>query len=201
MTTVHAGTPAMRTRPFHSLLSPLAVRERIERNEAILIDVREPMEHARQRIDGAWLVPLGRLGSDTIGDTGGRLIILHCQSGRRAGEGAQRLLESCGMQAAQLEGGIEGWKQAGLPVVENRKAPLPIMRQVQMIAGSLVLIGSLLGFFVSAWFFTLSAFVGGGLLLAGATGWCGMAKLLGRMPWNRVDSGCGPNSCGGCAAG
>jgi DUF2892 family protein len=48
-----------------------------------------------------------------------------------------------------------------------------------------VLLGMLLGFLVSPEFYLLSAFIGAGLLFAGISGWCGMAKLLGLMPWNR----------------
>jgi hypothetical protein len=60
------------------------------------------------------------------------------------------------------------------------------MRQVQITAGSLVALGTALGWFVSPWFLILSGFVGCGLMFAGLSGWCGMAMMLGRMPWNRV---------------
>ena len=59
------------------------------------------------------------------------------------------------------------------------------MRQVQIAAGSLVLLGVLLGFLWRPEFYALSGFIGAGLLFAGITGWCGMAKLLVVMPWNR----------------
>jgi predicted branched-subunit amino acid permease len=59
------------------------------------------------------------------------------------------------------------------------------MRQVQIGAGSLVLIGIILGTLVAPGFYALSAFVGAGLVFAGTTGFCGMAHLLARMPWNR----------------
>jgi rhodanese-related sulfurtransferase len=84
-----------------------------------------------------------------------------------------------------LEGGVDGWAAAGFPVVENAKAPLEIMRQVQIAAGSLVVAGVALGLLVHPAFFGLSAFVGAGLTFAGATGFCGMARLLAVMPWNR----------------
>jgi rhodanese-related sulfurtransferase len=60
------------------------------------------------------------------------------------------------------------------------------MRQVQIAAGGLVLAGVALGFTVHPVFFGLSAFVGAGLALAGVTGFCGMARLLAVMPWNRL---------------
>ena len=84
-----------------------------------------------------------------------------------------------------LGGGIDAWRQAGQPTVADRSQPLEIMRQVQITAGGLVLIGVLLGTFVAPGFFGLSAFVGAGLMFAGVTGWCGMANLLRVMPWNR----------------
>jgi rhodanese-related sulfurtransferase len=70
-------------------------------------------------------------------------------------------------------------------VIADRKAPLPIMRQVQIAAGSLVLLGLVLAVLVSPWFMALSAFVGAGLIVAGISGFCGMANLLLHMPWNR----------------
>ena len=42
-----------------------------------------------------------------------------------------------------------------------------------------------LGFSVHALFFALAAVSGAGLIVAGATRWCGMAQLITRMPWNR----------------
>ena len=67
----------------------------------------------------------------------------------------------------------------------DQKAPLEMMRQVQITAGLLVLIGVLLGYIVHPGFFGLSAFVGAGLTFAGTTGFCGMARLLQAAPWNR----------------
>jgi hypothetical protein len=48
-----------------------------------------------------------------------------------------------------------------------------------------VLIGVILGALVAPGFYALSAFVGAGLLVAGVTGFCGMARVLALMPWNR----------------
>jgi rhodanese-related sulfurtransferase len=111
-------------------------------------------------------------------------VIFLCRSGMRTAANADKLAACCG-EGYLLEGGLDGWRQAGLPVEEDRKAPLEIIRQVQIAAGSLVLIGVLLGFLVAPAWFGLTAFVGAGLVFAGATGWCGMATLLARMPWNR----------------
>ena len=84
-----------------------------------------------------------------------------------------------------LEGGLDAWKKAGLPVTLDRSQPIDIIRQVQIVAGSLVLSGVVLGALVAPGFYALSGFVGAGLLFAGISGFCGMARLLAVMPWNR----------------
>jgi rhodanese-related sulfurtransferase len=103
----------------------------------------------------------------------------------RTGANCDRLAAAVDGQAYVLEGGVDAWAAAGLPVSEDRKAPLEIMRQVQIAAGSLVLVGVGLGFALHPAFFGISAFVGAGLAFAGATGFCGMARMLAAMPWNR----------------
>lgn len=113
-------------------------------------------------------------------------MIFHCQSGARTSNNAARLAQAASpANACVVEGGIQGWKQAGLLTVEDRSQPLPLMRQVQIAAGLLILCGVVLGYSVSSGFFLLSGFVGAGLLFAGVTGFCGMARLLKVMPWNR----------------
>ena len=62
---------------------------------------------------------------------------------------------------------------------------ISIERQVRIIAGSLVLIGMVLGWFVRRGFFGLAAFVGAGLVFAGVTDFCSMGLLLAKLPWNR----------------
>jgi rhodanese-related sulfurtransferase len=86
-----------------------------------------------------------------------------------------------------VTGGTEAWVDAELPVARGKKA-ISLERQVRIVAGLLVLTGSLLGMFVSRWFMGLPAFVGAGLTFAGITDTCGMAMILARMPWNQVKS-------------
>jgi rhodanese-related sulfurtransferase len=160
-------------------ISPEEAQRRIAAG-ALLVDIREADEHARQHIPGARSMPLARL--ETIGDA--PAVIFHCRSGMRTDANAARLAEAAQCEAYLLEGGIEGWRKAGLPIAEDRKAPLEIMRQVQIAAGLLVLSGVILGFTVAPAFFGISGFVGAGLTFAGVSGWCGMAKLLAMMPWN-----------------
>jgi len=150
---------------------------------AVLVDVREPDERAREHIPGTKHAPLSSLQS--VNTTGAMAVIFHCRSGARTGAHAARLGEAAGCEAYLLEGGLDAWKRAGLPVATDRKQPIEIMRQVQIVAGSLVVLGVVLGLWIAPPFFAVSAFVGAGLVFAGSTGWCGMAKLLALMPWNR----------------
>jgi rhodanese-related sulfurtransferase len=103
----------------------------------------------------------------------------------RTDANAAQLAANSPCQAYLLEGGLDAWREAGLPIMADSTAPLEIMRQVQIAAGLLVLTGVGLSLTVSQAWIGLSAFVGAGLTFAGATGWCGMAKLLAHMPWNR----------------
>jgi len=112
-------------------------------------------------------------------------VVFTCRSGMRTAGACDRLAARVAGEAFVLSGGLDGWTKAGLPVATDAKAPLEIMRQVQIAAGSLVLLGVVLGFAVAPAFLGLSAFVGAGLTFAGATGFCGMARLLMMAPWNR----------------
>jgi hypothetical protein len=87
-------------------LSPAEVSARIEAGKALLVDIREADEVARERIAGSVATPLSMF------------------------------------EAAHLD--------------------------------------------IRPGFWGLSAFVGAGLFMAGATGFCGMARLLAVMPWNRA---------------
>ena len=166
-------------------LKPESVEERVRQGHALLIDIREEDEFARRHVPGALSRPLSRFDAVVLPEMVGTDVIFTCRSGMRTSANAQRLAAPIGGTAYVLEGGLDAWARAGLPVEANRKAPLEMMRQVQIVAGSLVLAGVLLGWLVSPYFFGLAAFVGAGLTFAGISGFCGMAKLLAFLPWNR----------------
>lgn len=157
---------------------------------AILVDIRERDEHAREHIPQAHHLPLSRFDEADLALHAGRPVIFHCRSGGRTVANAGRLAARAGdCEAYVVEGGLDAWRKAGLPVVVDRRQPIDIQRQVQIGAGSLALGGTLLGAFVSPWFFLVPGFVGSGLLFAGLTGFCGMANILMHAPWNRVNAG------------
>lgn len=157
--------------------------ERLIAAGAKLIDIRDADEHARERIAGAANHPIARIDQLT---THSGPVIFHCRTGMRTQNNADRLAAASGSSPCYvLAGGIESWRSSGRPTIVDKRQPLEIMRQVQLVAGGLVLLGVVFGFLVSPFLFGLSAFVGAGLMMAGATGWCGMATLLRQLPWNR----------------
>ena len=166
-------------------LSPADVAARLKARTAVLVDVREPDEHAREHIAGAVTAPLSSFEAANLGLTPGKDVIFMCRSGNRTAGHCDRLAARVDGPAHVLAGGLDAWKKAGLPVKTDTKQPLELMRQVQMAAGGLILVGALLGTLAHPAFWGLSAFVGAGLFVAGATGFCGMARLLAVMPWNR----------------
>jgi rhodanese-related sulfurtransferase len=161
------------------------LKQGLDRQSVILIDVREPAEFAAEHIPGAILLPLSQFNFDKIPPTSDRQVVLYCRSGKRSAIAAQKLLESGFESVAQLSRGIPAWTEAGYPTVINRNAPISLMRQVQIVAGSLVCTGTLLGAFVSPWFLLLSGFVGAGLVFAGITDTCLLAGLLAKLPYNQ----------------
>jgi rhodanese-related sulfurtransferase len=168
-------------------ITPQEARRLIE-DGAVLVDVREAGERLRERIPGAQHLPLSRLDEADFAVRRGNAVIFHCRSGARTQSQRARLAaKTRGVCDAYLvEGGLDAWRKAGLPTEIDRRQPIDLQRQVQIGAGGLGLLGTLLGLAVSPWFFGIPLFVGAGLLFAGTTGYCGMALLLQRAPWNRT---------------
>ncbi|PJK27464.1 rhodanese family protein [Minwuia thermotolerans] len=165
-------------------LTPEEAR-RLADKGAILVDIREADEVARENIPGARHAPLSGMGDAAARLDDAPAVIFFCRSGNRTRENSGQLRQLADAEAYVLQGGFDAWRKAGLPVNVDRRQPLPLMRQVQMAAGLLIVLGVALGYALSPWWFLLAGFVGAGLFQAGATGWCGMARLLGVMPWNR----------------
>ncbi len=167
------------------MITPAEARRRLDSGAAILVDIREPMEHTRESIPGARLHSLSSFDAAALRGQAAPALIFHCQSGKRTCDNAERLLACGAPEAYILQGGLSGWKAAGNATTIDRSKPIVLQRQVQIAAGALIVLGLLLAWLVSPLFIALSAFVGAGLIFAGVSGWCGMAKLLGVMPWNR----------------
>ena len=168
-------------------VTPAEAARLLREESATLLDVREPDEHARERIPGARNMPLSTLEQAEIELHQGRPVLFHCRSGARTtGHAARLAARAATVEAFVLEGGLDAWKRAGLPVARDRRQPIELMRQVQITAGAMVALGTLLGVLVSPWFLAVPGMVGAGLAHAGITGSCGLARALRAMPWNRA---------------
>lgn len=131
-------------------ISPSEARHLLDEG-AVLIDIREADQHAREKILGARHMPLSKLDEMDLALHAGKPVVFHCRSGARTLANASRLAGKLdgACEAFIIEGGIDSWRRAGLPVVTDRRQPLELQRQVQIGAGSLALVGTLLGLFVS----------------------------------------------------
>lgn len=185
----------MSTSTCYQEASPTQVQQWLSSGDAILIDVREPEEHAREHITGAQSLPLSRFDpahAATLVRPGQKLV-LHCKGGHRSADAARRCIAQAqaGIPIVSMSGGINAWKGDNLPVEVNTKVfGISIMRQVQMVAGGGVLLGCALAWWVHPYFLGIPAFFGAGLFFSGASGTCPMASLLSLLPWNKAAAGC-----------
>ncbi len=168
-----------------STIDAQTLKTLIDRDLVTLVDVREPAEFSGDRIQGSTLAPLSTFNPDKVVAELGKELVVMCQPGNRSGQAARALVAAGHPQVTHLEGGLNAWKQSGLSTLTRKDAPISIMRQVQIVAGSLMMVGTVLGASVSPWFLLLSGFVGAGLMFSGLSGTCMMATLLAKLPYNQ----------------
>lgn len=104
-------------------LTPSEVRLELAAGSTVLIDVREPAEHAAEAIEGAKLAPLSSFDPRRLPDCGGRRVVFYCGSGKRSATAVERCRQAGVSLDAHLGGGIAAWKAAGLPVVRPGSSP------------------------------------------------------------------------------
>jgi rhodanese-related sulfurtransferase len=176
-------------------ITPNALSSLREKNEApALLDVRTPAEHAQIHVPGVHLVPLDRLDATELEGVAGfskqTPVFILCHSGGRAKQAAEKLSRAGYQDCVVVEGGTSAWAASGLPVVRGTSKVIALERQVRIAAGAMVLSGVMLSQFVNPAFIWLAGFVGGGLIFAGITDWCGMGILISKMPWNARTASC-----------
>lgn len=201
-TTTPTSAPST-TAPFQEA-TPAQLRQWLRSGEAVLIDVREPDEFAREHIAGATLLPLSRFDPAQAFAKAkpGQRIVMQCKSGRRSADACRLAapVAASGQPVFTLAGGIEAWKKDNLPTELNTKVSgISVMRQVQLVIGLCVLAGSALAWFVDPRLVAIPAFFGAGLTFAGASGTCALATMIGWMPWNKAaknGASCTTGSCG-----
>lgn len=101
------------------LLTPSTAAARLERGDALLLDVRNASEVESERIEGAQHIMYGLLPDHLNELPADKPIIIHCASGIRS-QLAASLLQAHGFShVSSMAGGLSGWREAGLPVVEG----------------------------------------------------------------------------------
>ena len=171
-------------------VTPQQLHQQLQGNPgACLLDVRTPAEHSEVHVPGVHRIPLDQLDAGKLKGLSGfdanQPVYIFCRSGGRAKQAAQQLEKGGFTECHVVEGGTVAWAEAGFPVNRGAAKVIPLERQVRIAAGTIVLTGVLLGYFVHPAFIWLSGFVGAGLIFAGITDWCGMGLLLAKMPWNQ----------------
>jgi len=170
-------------------ISPREALAKVKTEQARLIDVRTPAEYRAIRAAGAEHHELSKLSEEYIDHTllakgAEKPLLILCKSGKRATQAAKLIEGRTAAPVLVVEGGTDLWDEQKLPV-EKGKAVMSLERQVRIAAGTLVVIGTLAGFFSHRAFLVVPAFVGAGLVFAGITDTCAMGLLLAKMPWNK----------------
>lgn len=162
-----------------SRISPQEAKAKME-GGAALLDVREYPEWVESHIPGATLIPLGDIKKQPHKGALAPEVLVVCRTGKRATAAAQAIASVGAARPFVVEGGLDAWKNAGLPAQKAEGGPISMERQVRIGAGALVLLGLLVPRLR-----VVSYFVPCGLIFAGVSGTCGMASLLSKAPWNR----------------
>ncbi|MER5478760.1 rhodanese-like domain-containing protein [Streptomyces sp. NPDC002734] len=172
--------------PNATAFTPATLQHLIDNGKAPrLLDVRTPGEFQTSHIPGAYNVPL-----DTLREHRSELrrhldedVVLVCRSGARASQAEQALTEAGLPHLRVLDGGMMAWEAAGAPV--NRGAERwELERQVRLIAGSVVLVSGVVGFFVPG-VHLIGTAIGAGLTFAALSNTCAMGMMLSKLPYNR----------------
>ncbi|HET8706524.1 MAG TPA: rhodanese-like domain-containing protein, partial [Pseudomonadales bacterium] len=156
------------------------------------LDVRTPAEYHTLHVEGAVCCPLTDLDTRSVvsdlkqrGFGKNDTLYLLCKSGNRSAQAAEKITAETDVNVVVVEGGTEACSALGLPCKTGHRNVLPLDRQVRIAAGSLALLGAILGFTVAPAWYGLSAFVGAALIFAGVTDICPMRDMLARAPWNQ----------------
>ena len=171
----------------------------LAKGAACVLDVRTPAEFAECHVQGAKLAPLDALdprkAADALKPADGTPIYLLCKSGGRATKAAEQFIAAGIANVCVVTGGTDACAAAGVPVERGGKAVIPLDGQVRIAIGACLIMLWLLGRYVHSAFAYLILALAVALIVSGLTGFCGMAILLGRAPWNQSKDA---NACRVC---
>jgi glyoxylase-like metal-dependent hydrolase (beta-lactamase superfamily II)/rhodanese-related sulfurtransferase len=186
-----------------SMISPKQAYDKLKEPNSILLDVRTDQELKEISVESENVrhIPLQSLSSSLESLSADDSYYVLCRSGHRATMAAMQLLQNGFTKLAVIEGGLISWDKAKLPV-KKTSGPISLERQVRIIAGSLILIGTILSF-LNLWFIIIPLFVGSGLVFAGVTDNYMMGLLLMKLPYNKQPVSTEGGTCamdgGGCS--
>ncbi len=154
-----------------------------------LIDVRTPMEFYEVHAVGSLNAPLDRLSPGLIMSSRGARaqepLYIICRSGGRSAQACSAFVEAGFENVVNIEGGTLAWVAAGLPVNRGTKKMISLDRQVRIVAGLLIVTGTILAATISSWFLVIPGVVGADMTFAGMRNTSGIGMILARMPWNK----------------
>lgn len=169
-------------------IDPPTLKTWLDQNAAVVLDVREPVEYQTERLAGSILMPLSTFDPAKLPPiTPDKKLVVHCKAGIRGQKAAEMLLRAGYTNVYNLSGGLEAWKNAGLPIIVSPRDfhVMDLQRQAFVVVSLMILTGLALGLWLSPWWLILPLIAGLGLLNAGLTGFCPLLYLIARMPWNR----------------
>ena len=102
------------------IVHPAQIKEWMDADEAVVIDVREVNEYVQAHIPGSILMPLSSFDPAKVPDVGEKKLVIHCRSGNRCGMASMKLLSS-GYEGVinRMQGGLFGWHQIGGPLAQG----------------------------------------------------------------------------------
>lgn len=158
----------------------------IEKDEVVIVDVREKEENMANSIKSSVSIPLGEITESKLPNCSGKKLVLHCGSGGRSSRACAKLLsENPDIEVYNLEGGIKGWIKAGNEVISKCRNIMPIKRQILLIVGISLIALYFVGYLINPKFFVFTGLIALALIIAGSTGFCLLEKCLSQMPWNK----------------
>lgn len=168
----------------------------------VILDVREKEEFQLESIPDSICCPLSQfdmMAPGILKNIKDSDVVIMCRTGNRAKIALETIKKMDFNQHtfSCYEGGILKWKEEGNKVIST-KSSLPLMRQVQIIAGGLIVLSFVASSLWAQAFIFLALFVGVGLMFAGIMGVCPMMSILKKMPWNKASTICKKEKCHAC---
>jgi len=99
------------------------IKDWLDRNEIMLVDVRETSEYEQEHIAGALLLPLSSFDPEFFPKLPGKKVVLHCAVGKRSEAAGKMLLNEGHSDVIHMTGGIEAWTAAGFATEFQLHAP------------------------------------------------------------------------------